>query len=606
VEGGVRDILPQGYSARSSVHEYGGGAYCIASTGHVIFTNSSNRENGVYSLDSDSSKVERILNTPFRSYGDFDAHPSEEWILAIEEVHHEGHDPPSKVINRLVAFSSQKASDPVVVATGADFFTSPRFSPNGRQICWLQWNHPDMPWTDTRLFLADWKSISERPGFEISNIQMIAGGMVDGQTVAVTEPRWAPDGVLYYLQDSPYYRQIYRRSSSGQSGLKLELEGLERVDFGECPWILACNTYAFLSKSEMIAVYTKTGQSNVISINLETGSCIDLQLPFNSVRFDSLSSYDESSFIVVGSTRDSPLGLYQVIGINREPELLTLTTRAIRSSKADAYPLGIFSIPEHIEVITDGRHSSKRHVHGFFFPPHNPWYYAPPSTKPPLIIIPHGGPTSHSAPGLDLKTQYWTSRGYSVLLLNFGGSSGHGKEYRDSLNGKWGILDVADVVEVVEFLADEKRQNPVSQDRIGVVGGSAGGYTVLRALQLHPEIFAGGVSYYGIADVRRLNDSTHKFESHYLTGLIPEDQLDERSPVHHTDRFRAPLLLLQGEDDMIVPVEQAQLMERAMKRNGHEVKLVTFEGEGHGFRKAENLRRALMEEETWWRKTLLE
>jgi dipeptidyl aminopeptidase/acylaminoacyl peptidase len=605
VEGGVRDILPQGYSARSGVHEYGGGAYCIASTGCIIFANGSDEKNGVYSLDPDSLKVEPVLHTPLRFYGDFDAHPSEEWILAIEEVHHEGHDLPSEVINRLVAFSSQKALDPVVIASGADFFTSPRFSPDGRQICWLQWDHPDMPWTGASLFLADWEKISEKPGFEISNVRMIAGGTIDGQQVAVTEPRWSPDGVLYYLQDSPDYRQIYRRISPEQTGLKLELGGLEGVDFGECPWLLACNTYAFLSKSEMIAVYTKNGESNLISVDVETGRCVDLGLPFNSVRFDSLSAYDESSFIVVGSTKDSPLGLYQVIGINRESGSLVSATRAFRSSMASTYPPGIFSVPEHIEVITNGQHSPKRHVHGFFFGPHNPWYYAPSNTKPPLIIIPHGGPTSHTAPGLDLKTQYWTSRGYSVLLLNFGGSSGHGKAYRDLLNDKWGILDVDDVVGMVDYLADEKRQNPISRNRVGIVGGSAGGYTVLRALQLYPDIFAGGVSYYGVADVRRLNDSTDKFESHYVSGLIPEDQLDERSPVHYADQFRAPLLLLQGEADMVVPLEQAKLMEKAMKSNGHEVKLVMFKGEGHGFRKAENLRRALEEEETWWRKTLL-
>jgi dipeptidyl aminopeptidase/acylaminoacyl peptidase len=605
VENGARDILPQGYSARSSVHEYGGGAYCITSTGYIIFTNGSNSTNGVYSLDPDSLKVEQILHTLLRFYGDFDAHPSGEWILAIEEVHHKGHDLPSKVINRLVAFSSQKPCDPVVVATGADFFTSPRFSPDGRQVCWLQWDHPDMPWTDASLFLADWKGTSEKPGFEISNVQLIAGGIVDGQKVAVTEPRWAPDGALYYLQDSPHYRQIYCKRSSGEAGSKLKLEGLEKVDFGECPWVLACNTYTFLSKSEMIAVYTKNGQSNVISINLETGRCVDLGLPFNSVRFDSLSHYDESSFIVIGSTGDSPLGLYQVIGINRETGVLASTMRAFRSSRANTYPSGIFSIPEHVKVTTKARYLPKRHVHGFFFGPHNPWYYAPQNTKPPLIIIPHSGPTSHTAPSLDLKTQYWTSRGYSVLLLNYGGSSGHGKEYRDSLNENWGVLDVADVVEMVDYLGGEKRQNPICRDHVGIVGGSAGGYTVLRALELYPETFAGGVSYYGVADVRRLNDSTHKFESHYVSGLIPKDQLDERSPVHHADQFRAPLLLLQGEDDMVVPLEQAKLMERAMKTNGHEVKLVTFEGEGHRFRKAENLKRALMEEEAWWRKTLL-
>jgi dipeptidyl aminopeptidase/acylaminoacyl peptidase len=601
-ENGARDILPSGYSARCSIHGYGGGAYCITSTGSIIFTNATN---DVYSLNPDSSKLERIVHNPLRFYGDFDAHPYEDWILAIEEVHHEGRDLPSKVINRLVAFSSQTDSDPIVIASGADFFTSPRFSPDGLKICWLQWNHPDMPWTGASLFWADWSSDTAKTGTRVSNVQKIAGGHVDGQTVAATEPRWAPDGTLYYLQDSPEYRQIYRRYPSQHASSKLELQGLESVDFGECPWILACNTYAFLSRSNMIAVYTENGESNVVSIDLDTGRCIDLGLPFNSVRFDSLSRYDESSFIVIGSTRDSPLGLYQVIGISHDSGLSvsTMTTRRISTTKD--FPRNIFSTPEHIDVITKGQQSPSRHIHGFFFAPHNPWYHAPPHTKPPLIIIPHGGPTSHTAPGLDLKTQYWTSRGYSVFLLNYGGSSGHGKEYRDSLNGRWGILDVDDAVEVLDYLADESRPLPISRDHVGIVGGSAGGYTVLRALQIYPEAFAGGVSYYGVADVRRLNDSTHKFESHYLTGLVPENQLDKRSPVHYADQFRAPLLLLQGEEDTVVPLEQAMLMEKAMQENGRDVKLVTFKGEGHGFRKAESLKRALMEEHAWWRKTLL-
>ncbi|KAK7911722.1 hypothetical protein PG985_014203 [Apiospora marii] len=610
---GCRTVLPAGYSARSRVYEYGGGAYAILASSsnddgpRVIFSNFS--DCSVQILDVDTQKVTGLLEkSESLRYADFAAHPSPDspWVLAVQEDHTSAA-APDQVRNYVVAIHTSTGEVRRAVE-GADFYMYPSFSHDGKKIAWVQWNFPDMPWSGVTVHWADWDDGT------VSNVERIAGE--EGMTV--TEPRWGPDGFLYFCYETSNYRRFYRRRPGGGSAL-LNLKGYEEAEFGSASMFIGSHTYATLSQKCVVAVATENGSDKVIVFNPETLKSRNLSLPLSEVTYDGLYRLSDTSFIIIGSGATKPQALYRVDITDGDDDYdftsdydvevgdgCNLTK--IWVSNDEAFRPEIFSKPQHIRF--PAQSGPARDIHGFFWPPHNPKYEGPAGTKPPLIVQSHGGPTGHTGPGLALSMQYWNARGYATFAINYSGSDGHGKAYRELLNGRWGAIDVDDIAESVRHLASTSL---VNGDRVGIRGGSAGGYSVLQALCHYPDLFAGGACYYGISDVKLLLQETHKMESHYVDFLLftpdmteadKEKVMRDRSPVHHAGNITAPLLICHGEDDKVVPISQAYTMYDDIKARGGEIKLVKFPGEGHGFRKGENLLKAHEEEEAWWGKTI--
>ncbi|KAH7029055.1 putative dipeptidyl peptidase IV [Microdochium trichocladiopsis] len=598
----LKDVLPAGYNARSRVYEYGGGPYAIlggGSGGRLVFSNKA--DDSVNVLDADSGSVTKLVHTPKLRYGDFDAHPrggddGQPWVLAVEEDHAVS-DVPEKVQNYVVAINTQ-TGEVKRLASGADLYMYPRFSLDGSKVCWVEWDFPDMPWSGVRLFWADW---SGETG-SLSNVEHVAG---DAEASA-TEPRWGPDGYLYYCHETTDWRQIYRRRPGQAEATLIDIKGLEDVEFGRPTMALANNSYDLLSDKCLVAVYIKNGTSSIVQVNLDTFEYKDVSVPLADVERDGITRFNDNSFLAIGTGHTTPQALYSIsLESNGKANMTT-----VRKSTTQTFDSAVFSVPEHIEF--QSKKQPSRKIHGFYWPPHNPGFTGPEGQKPPLIVQSHGGPTSHTPPGLKLDLQYWNTRGYATFAINYSGSTGHGKAYRDSLNANWGVLDVDDVAEAVAHLAESGRTDGALTT--GIRGGSAGGYSVLQALCCYPDIFAGGVCLYGISEVKLLLDETHKMECRYVDNLMFTAEMDaeqrakvmhDRSPVYHAGNITAPLLILHGDEDNVVPISQAYTMYDDIKKRGGEVKLVKFEGEGHGFRKGENLITGQTEEEEWWKKTLV-
>lgn len=355
----------------------------------------------------------------------------------------------------------------------------------------------------------------------------------------------------------------------------------------------------------MILTYCDNGTYNTVHVDLESEEWTALDIPIPDMRFDVLAALSSTSFLIVGSGYAVAQAVYRY---DLDSKLKATATK-LRSSTTHSFPSNIFSIPEHLEV--PSKHEPKRTVHGFFWPPHNPKFIAPEGTLPPLIVNPHGGPTGHTPPGVKMIAQFWTSRGFAYFSINYTGSSGHGKAYREALYTQWGILDRDDVPECVDFLASTGR---VNRARVGIEGGSAGGYNVLQSLVWHPDVFAGGISLCGVSDVKTLDEKTHKLELHYLESLLftpgmgaeeREAIFRERSPLFHAERVTAPLLLIHGENDTVVPIAQSYEIKRKIEERGGDVDMLVLPGEGHMFKKVENLKLYLAAEVKWWAKTLL-
>ncbi|KAI9172198.1 Dipeptidyl aminopeptidase BIII [Paramyrothecium foliicola] len=583
-------VLPEPYSASNKVYEYGGTIFDVLADSRIIFSNS---DNTVRLLDPDTQNVSLLVKAPSHRFSSFNADSNSPWVLAIEEDH--TIDIPSKIQHYIVAINTQTAELHRIVR-GADFYYSPLFSYDGKKVAWLQWNHPDLPFDAAKLYVANWS-----PDGKVRNVTLIAGDHHEG----VAEPRWGPDGSLFFSQETGNYRQLYRLRPGSKKAVAIVIKGLETAEIGEIGLFEGSRTYAPLSGQHLVASAVTDGVAKLVSIDLQNGSWQQIADPevYSTLKFDGLARFDDYSVLAISSGVTVTETLYQwdVRGSH--------LCKAIRTSTDVSFPASFYSRPSPVAIRAKG--ASERIVHGFIWMPRNPFYTAPGNELPPLIISAHGGPTGYSGCGLSLRIQYFTSRGYAYLMLNYTGSSAHGRAYRQALFGNWGLLDVDDAAVAADFFVGEGQ---VREGAVGLTGLSAGGYNTLMGLTRYPSTFAGGVAVSSISDVKRWDRSTHKLESDYGSALVlPSDTEEkdkdrvwhERSALFKADRVEAPLLIIHGTADTVVALEQATLMAEELEKNGKEFALIQVKGEGHSMHQPSSIRLWLEEEEKWWRRTLL-
>jgi dipeptidyl aminopeptidase/acylaminoacyl peptidase len=557
-DGKTTDITPAGFNARTRIHEYGGGDYAV-SNGTIVFSNFTDQR--LYLQDLDSELKPLTPGSGLR-YSDGQIDRRRNVFYCVRE----DHSGPGEAVNSIVRVALNGGDAGQIVVSENDFYSSPRLSPDGSQLAWLTWNHPNMPWNGTELWvgkLDDGGSVTEK--------EYIAGGVDE----SICQPEWSPDGVLYFVSDRTGWWNLYRLKES-----KVEPLCPLDAEFGQPQWVFGTRLFSFVSEKQIVCTYTKDGSDYLAMLDTATGALGTIEVPFTTIS-QVQTAGDRVLFIGASSTDTT-----SIVSL----ELTTKRFEVLQRSREATVDAGYISAPRAIEFPTEGGLIA----HGNFYPPQNQDYTAPENEKPPLLVMSHGGPTSSSSASLKYSIQYWTSRGIAVLDVNYGGSSGYGRAYRERLTGQWGIVDVDDCVNGARYLA---AQDEVDDNRLAIRGGSAGGYTTLCALTFR-DVFKAGASHYGISDLETLAKDTHKFESRYLDGLIgpyPErrDLYVERSPIHFTDRLSCPMIIFQGLEDKVVPPNQAEKMVEAVRAKKLPVAYLTFEGEQHGFRKAENIKRVL-------------
>ena len=556
--GEPEDVTPEGFYARTRVHEYGGGAWLLH--GETVFF-SNFEDQRLYRQDPGEAPRAITPEPPAPAalrYADGRATPDARYVVCVRETHR-GDD----VVNELVAVPADGSGDPAVLASGRDFYSFPRISPDGGSLAWTCWDHPNMPWDGTELWVAPLGD------GELGEPRLVAGGPDE----SVFQPEWSPEGVLHFVSDRSGWWNIHREGEALTS---------EAAELGYPQWLFGGATYAFLADGGIACVRCDRGEERLCLLPPGGDSPEDLGLPYTSFEFPCLRSRGNTLVFIAGSPE-------------QEAEIVSLELPGgepvpLRSSKDEPVDPAYASLPRAIEFPTAGGLTA----HAFYYPPANPDFQGPEGERPPLIVEIHGGPTSHRTPELHRSTLFWTSRGFGIVDVNYGGSTGFGRDYRERLRGTWGIVDTADCIAAARYLADS---GEVDGDKLLIHGGSAGGYTTLYALVFH-DSFASGASYYGVADAETLAKDTHKFESRYLDGLIgpyPEaaDTYRERSPIHFAERLRSPVILFQGLEDEVVPPSQAEQMVAALKANGVAHAYLAFDGEQHGFRKQETIVRCL-------------
>ena len=560
-DGQITDITGAPFNVRNRVHEYGGGAYTVKN-GIIYFSNFEDQR--IYRQSGDTAP-QPITTVGEMRYADSVIDSYRENLICVCEDHSR---PSREPINSIVTVGLKDGHDVEVLVSGSDFYSSPRLSPDGSQFAWISWNHPNMPWDGTELWIAELKADGT-----LTESRCISGGF----DVSTLQPEWSPDGVLHFISDQKGWWNLCRWCEG-------RIEPLYETDaeFAMPPWEFGLSTYGFESAKSIIAIYNRQGNWELGRLDTEIQRLEPIELPYTDMSRIGLKV--ASGRVVFGA--GSPTTTRSIVEFN----LATHKIEVLRRSSTLGVDSRYLSIPEAIEFPTKDGSTG----HGFFYPPQNEDYVAPPKERPPVLVQSHGGPTGATSSVLDLTLQYWTSRGFAVLDVNYGGSTGYGRAYRERLDGKWGIVDVDDCVSGVRYLID---CGEVDACRVTISGGSAGGYTTLCALTFH-DIFKAGASYYGISDLEAMATDTHKFESRYLDRLVGPhpDRRDlylERSPIHFTDRLSCPVILFQGLEDKIVPPNQAEMMVAALREKGLPVAYVAFEGEQHGFRRAENIKRSL-------------
>ncbi len=577
--GQVSDVTPPGFNVRSRVHEYGGGAYAVAD-GVVYFANFADQR--LYRQDP-GAPPRPITPDPATTTGHAAALRYADGVIDRARGRlicvHEDHTAGGEAITTLAAVDLTGERAPQVLVSGNDFYAAPCLSPDGARLAWLAWNHPNMPWDGTELWVGQ-----IQPDGAIGAARLVAGGPDE----SIFQPEWSPDGELHFVSDRSGWWNLYRLRDG-------QVQALHPMDaeFGLPLWQFGTRTYGFEFAGKIICTYGEQGLTRLASLDTTTGEFTLIETPYTALWSLAVAP---GQAVFIGGAPAVPLAIIRL-------DLATGQHTILRSSGAPPIDAGYLSIPQPIEFPTEDGLTA----HAFFYPPRNRDFVAPLGRRPPLLVTSHGGPTGATAAILDLQTQYWTSRGIAVLDVNYGGSTGYGRAYRERLNGKWGIVDVDDCANGARYLA---RRGEVDGKRLAIQGGSAGGYTTLCALTFR-DVFQAGASHFGVSDLEALAKETHKFESRYLDRLIgpyPErrDLYVERSPIYHAGRLECPVIFFQGLEDVVVPPNQAEMMVAALRSKGVPVAYVPFEGEQHGFRRAENIKRALDGELYFYQKYLLE
>ena len=563
--GTIRDLLPPPFSHHSKVHDYGGMAYAANQT-HLYFVNAADQ--CIYQLDLNAGNKPKAITSPGLRFADLVIDTAHQQLIAVGEQHHDDREPENFIAAINIATGAVST-----LKSGADFYAYPRISPDNQQLCWIEWQHPNMPWDSTQLWCAQLTVDG------LSDLALIAGG---DNNQAIFQPSWSPDNQLHYVSDKNNWWNIY--TANGEPVLSKDAE------FATPLWQFGMSTYDFIDANTIGCLWTDQGLWHSGFIDIATGQLSNTESQYSSLA--AACCHQGRLYMVAGA---APLA-NQIIGIEQDganskltsvyaPSTLDLDSADIAQPEPLFFPSG-----------------NGEQVHAFFYPPTNAQYQGADNELPPVIALCHGGPTGATDSGLNLKIQYWTNRGFAIVDINYRGSTGFGRKYRKALTNAWGIKDVEDTQYAISYLANQQKIDP---ERCLIRGGSAGGYTVLSALTF-TDTFKAGASLYGIGDLETLATDTHKFESRYLDSLIGpypgrRDIYLERSPIHHAEGLNCPVIFLQGLEDKVVPPNQAEVMVKLLEDKGIKVEYVTFPDEGHGFRKANNIIRAMESELAFYR-----
>jgi len=554
--GEIEDVIPENFNSRNAVHEYGGGSFAVGKK-NIYFTNWDDQR--IYVVKGKNASA-LTIEPPFEKsirYSDLTLSYDEEWIYCVRETHFEK----GEAKNELVAISTTK-NQTIVLCTGRDFYSSPRINPINNEICWLEWDHPNMPWDGTELFIGNFDSngLSEKK-------------FIDGsKNISIIQPEWSESGELIYISDESGWWNLKKYSDNKKSTI---LD--EETDHGGPSWLFGFRTYFVKDNFIYLRGSSKNKNKGLIRKLNFSGKIIE-EIEILHTSIGDLTFYDNKA-LYIGA---SPVSNSEIVSLDLEKKEI----KTIKESSKLEIDSEEISTPQEITFST----TENANAYGYFYKPKNKKYQGSSGEKPPVLVISHGGPTSATSNALNLSIQYWTNRGIAVVDVNYRGSTGYGKKFRDSLKGNWGIYDTDDCIAAVDYLSEKGLVDP---ERAAIKGGSAGGYTTINALTFHDR-FAVGATYYGIADLSVFIDDTHKFESKYLESLIgryPEEKQKyyDRSAINFTDQLSCPMIIFQGTEDKIVPPSQAEIMAEGLREKKIPFSLIMYEGEQHGFRQSKNI-----------------
>lgn len=570
--GKIEDMIHAPFNARTRVHEYGGGDFLVAD-GTIYFSNFADQQIYVCRAGSLPTYLAGSDRTRFADYN-FDR--KRKLLFCVMETHGETeHD----VKNSIVSINEKGEITPV--AEGCDFYASPRVSPDGRFLCYMQWNHPNMPWDECELQLCELNSEGR-----VSAVERIAGG----KELSVSSPQWGADGTLFFVNEETGFWNLYKIDAeylTGSPTKDLYSKAVpvlsESREHGLPAWVFGMSTYAPLKDGNVLLAANDRGTWELLLLEKDgAGGHKPLRIKAPYTSFGYVKAGNKQASMCAGS----PETFNALVSFDLKEHTFNVERNTTEMQVEKKY----ISKPQTIEFETAGGKTA----FAFFYPPKNEDFEAPKGELPPLIVFSHGGPTGQTSNDLRLSVQYWTSRGFAIVDVNYGGSTGFGREYRERLKRNWGIVDMQDCENAARYLANK---GLVDRERMAIAGGSAGGYTTLCALTFG-EIFRAGASHFGVSDLEALALDTHKFESRYLDRLVGDypaekDIYTQRSPIHHTDKLSCPIIFLQGTEDKVVPPSQSEAMVKALEEKKLPVAYVLFEGEQHGFRQAKNIARAL-------------